>query len=103
MSGSRPQCTWLDQVPIPDRQSLEVLTSFDDGGRQPGQFFGAHSIATDPKGNICTTETYRGKRIQKFVYKRLAPVTAKGRGVACSRANKARASLTVLIASASIR
>ena len=35
-----------------ERQSLEVLTSFGDGGRQPGQFFGVHSIATDSKGNI---------------------------------------------------
>jgi hypothetical protein len=28
-----------------------------------------HSIATDSRGNIFTTETYEGKRIQKFVYK----------------------------------
>ena len=40
----------------------EILTSFGDGGRQPGQFFGVHSIATDSKGNIYTTETYEGKR-----------------------------------------
>lgn len=45
------------------------LTNFGDGGRQPGQFFGVHSIATDSKGNIYTTETYEGKRLQKFVYK----------------------------------
>ena len=44
-----------------------MLTSFGDGGRQPGQFFGVHSIATDSKGNIYTTETYEGKRLQKFV------------------------------------
>jgi hypothetical protein len=29
----------------------------------------------DSKGNIYTTETYEGKRIQKFVYKGEAPVT----------------------------
>jgi hypothetical protein len=63
-----------------DRQSLEVLTSFGDGGRQPGQFFAVHSIATDSKGNIYTTETYEGKRVQKFVYKGLAPVKAKDQG-----------------------
>ena len=34
-----------------------------------------HSIATDSKGNLYTTETYEGKRVQKFVYKGLAPVT----------------------------
>jgi hypothetical protein len=35
-----------------------------------------HSIATDSKGNIYTTETYEGKRLQKFVLKgmgRVAP------------------------------
>jgi len=69
------------QVHILDRQSLEVLTSFGDGGRQPGQFYGVHSIATDAKGNIYTTETYRGQRVQKFVYKGMGPVTSKDQGV----------------------
>jgi hypothetical protein len=27
----------------------EELTSFGDGGRQPGQFYAVHSIATDAK------------------------------------------------------
>jgi DNA-binding beta-propeller fold protein YncE len=70
-----------DRVHILDRQSLDVLTSFGEGGRQPGEFYGVHSIATDSKGNIYTTETYRGQRVQKFVYKGLAPVTAKDQGV----------------------
>ena len=43
-------------------------------------FFGVHSIAIDSKGNIYTTETYTGKRLQKFVYKGLAPVTTKTPG-----------------------
>ncbi|CAN5707262.1 hypothetical protein BH23GEM10_BH23GEM10_17880 [soil metagenome] len=64
------------KVYIMDRQSLEVLTSFGDGGRQPGQFFAVHSIATDSKGNIYTTETYEGKRVQKFVYKVIGLVPA---------------------------
>lgn len=68
------------KVYIIDRASLEVLTSFGDGGRQPGQFFGVHSIATDSKGNIYTTETYEGKRIQKFVFKGIAPVAQKDQG-----------------------
>ncbi len=63
-----------EKVYILERQTLQVLTSFGDGGRQPGQFFGVHSIATDSKGNIYTTETYEGKRLQKFVYKGLGPV-----------------------------
>jgi DNA-binding beta-propeller fold protein YncE len=58
-----------ERIYVLDRQSLEILTQFGDGGRQPGQFFGVHSIATDSKGNIYTTETYEGKRLQKFVYK----------------------------------
>ncbi len=68
------------KIYVLDRQSLEVLTSFGDGGRQPGQFFGVHSIATDSRGNIYTTETYEGKRVQKFVYKGLGPVTKKDQG-----------------------
>ena len=68
------------KVHILQRETLEVLTSFGDGGRQPGEFYGVHSIATDSKGNIYTTETYRGQRVQKFVYKGLAPVT-KDQGV----------------------
>jgi DNA-binding beta-propeller fold protein YncE len=71
-----------ERVYIIQRDTLEVLTSFGDGGRQPGQFFGVHSIATDSKGNIYTTETYEGKRIQKFVYKGLKPVTAPNQGTA---------------------
>ena len=62
------------------RETLEILTSFGDGGRQPGQFFGVHSIATDSKGNIYTGETYEGRRLQKFVYKGLAPVTQLDQG-----------------------
>jgi DNA-binding beta-propeller fold protein YncE len=70
-----------EKIYIIERQTLEVLTSFGDGGRQPGQFFAVHSIATDSKGNIYTTETYEGKRLQKFAYKGLAPVSSKNRGV----------------------
>ena len=64
------------KVYVLDRQSLEVLTSFGTGGRQPGQFFAVHSIATDSEGNIYTTETYEGKRVQKFVYKGIGQVPA---------------------------
>lgn len=63
------------------RETMEVLTTFGDGGRQPGQFFGTHSIATDSKGNIYTTETYEGKRLQKFTYMGEAPVEQKDQGV----------------------
>jgi hypothetical protein len=62
------------------RETLEVLTSFGDGGRQPGLFYAVHSIATDSEGNIYTTETYEGKRVQKFVYQGLRPVRAENEG-----------------------
>jgi DNA-binding beta-propeller fold protein YncE len=58
-----------EHVYVLDRNSLEVVSQFGTGGRQPGQFRGAHSIATDSKGNIYVTETYTGKRVQKFVFK----------------------------------
>jgi hypothetical protein len=61
-------------VKVIDRQTLQELTTFGDGGRQPGQFYGVHSIAIDSKGNLYTTETYEGKRLQKFVYKGMASV-----------------------------
>ena len=70
-----------EKVYIIVRDTLEILTSFGDGGRQPGEFYAVHSIATDSKGNIFTTETYRGQRVQKFVYKGMAPVTKKDQGV----------------------
>jgi len=59
------------KIYVLERKTMEILTTFGDGVRQPGQFYGVHSIATDSKGNIYTTETYEGKRVQKFVYKGL--------------------------------
>jgi len=52
-----------EKIHVFDRQSMTELTSFGDGGRQPGQFYAVHSIATDSKGNLYTTETYEGKRV----------------------------------------
>lgn len=69
------------RVYVIDRQSLAVITSFGDGGRQVGQFFGVHSIAIDSKGNLYTTETWEGKRLQKFAYKGIKPVTVGYQGV----------------------
>ncbi len=70
-----------NRVHILQRDTLELLTSFGDGGRQPGQFYGVHSIATDSKGNIYTTETWEGKRLQKFVFKGVGRVTSPNQGV----------------------
>jgi DNA-binding beta-propeller fold protein YncE len=73
------------KVRILRRDTLEELTTFGDGGRQPGQFYGVHSIATDSAGNIYTTETYEGKRVQKFIYRGLRPVTARNQGTVWPR------------------
>ena len=71
-----PQQQWIyvadganEHVYVVNRQSLEVVSQFGTGGRAAGQVLGVHSIATDSKGNIYTTETYTGKRLQKFVFK----------------------------------
>jgi DNA-binding beta-propeller fold protein YncE len=74
-----------ERIYIINRKSLEILTSFGDGGRQPGQFFGVHSIAVDSQGNLYTTETYEGKRVQKFVFRGLAPVASTSQGTVWPR------------------
>jgi DNA-binding beta-propeller fold protein YncE len=63
-----------ERVYILRRDTLEILSSFGDGGRQPGQFFAVHSIVTDSMGNLFTTETYEGRRLQKFVFKGVTQV-----------------------------
>ena len=70
-----------ERVRIIERKTLTILTSFGDGGRQPGQFFGVHSIATDSRGNLYTTETFEGKRVQRFVNLGLAPIESADLGV----------------------
>jgi DNA-binding beta-propeller fold protein YncE len=66
------------KVWILDRQSLQVLGSFGDGGRQPGEFYAVHSVAVDSKGNVYTAESLEGKRVQKFVYKGEGPAGKGG-------------------------
>ena len=92
MTFSRdPQQTYIyaangvdQKINILLRSTLEVLTSFGDGGRGPGQFFGVHNLATDSQGNLYTTETYTGARVQRFIYKgdRARDQGRAGRGVA---------------------
>jgi DNA-binding beta-propeller fold protein YncE len=60
---------------ILDRATLNVISTLGDGGRQPGQFYAVHSIATDSKGNLYTGETFEGKRVQKFTFKGVGAVT----------------------------
>ncbi len=63
-----------EKIHVFDRASLKELYWFGGGGRTPGEFYAVHSIVTDSHGNIFTTETYRGQRVQKFVYKGLVPL-----------------------------
>jgi DNA-binding beta-propeller fold protein YncE len=84
-----PQQKWIfmadgvsENVVVIDRQTLTPVTTFGDGGNSAGEFHGVHSIAIDSKGNLFTTETYEGRRIQKFIFKGMAPVTKMDQGVA---------------------
>lgn len=61
------------QVWVLHRDTLQVVSAFGHAGRWAGQFYGAHNIAADSSGNLYITETYEGKRVQKFVYKGLGP------------------------------
>jgi hypothetical protein len=89
MTFSRdPQQTYIymangvnQKIHIVLRSTLEVLTSFGDGGRQPGQFFGVHNLDTDSRGNLYATETYTGARVQRFLFKGVRPVTKADQGV----------------------
>jgi DNA-binding beta-propeller fold protein YncE len=59
------------QVYVLLRNTLEVVSTFGGAGHWAGQFYGAHNLAVDSKGNLFITETYEGKRVQRFV--RVAP------------------------------
>lgn len=47
------------------------MAGFGGAGHWAGQFYGPHNIAADSKGNLYITETYEGKRVQRFLYKGL--------------------------------
>jgi hypothetical protein len=59
------------QIWILDRNTLQVLSAFGHAGHQAGEFYGAHVMAGDSKGNLYIGETYEGKRVQKFTYRGL--------------------------------
>jgi glyoxylase-like metal-dependent hydrolase (beta-lactamase superfamily II) len=56
------------QVYVLRRDTLELVDTFGGGGHWAGQFYGAHNLAVNSKGDLFITETYEGKRVQKFVY-----------------------------------
>ena len=63
------------RVHVLERSTLNHLTSFGEGGRYPGQFLAVSGVATDSKGNVYTIEADQGKRLQKFVFKGVGPVS----------------------------
>ncbi|HEY0285061.1 MAG TPA: hypothetical protein VGC23_06695 [Vicinamibacterales bacterium] len=50
------------------RETLQVVSTFGGAGHQVGQFYGAHVLAVNSKGDLFIGETYEGKRMQKFSY-----------------------------------
>ena len=70
------------KIRIFERSTMTELTSFGKGGHYPGEWYSLHNVATDSKGNIYTVETYQGRRLQRFLYKGLAPVRGRQTGVA---------------------
>ena len=63
------------KVHVVDRQTLNLLTSFGEGGRQAGAFLAVSGVATDSKGNLYTVEGSEGKRLQRFVFKGVGSVS----------------------------
>jgi hypothetical protein len=68
------QQTWLyvtdgtnQCVHILRRETLEVVGGFGRAGHWAGQFYGAHSVAANRRGDLFIGETYEGKRLQRFV------------------------------------
>jgi hypothetical protein len=61
------------QIWILLRETLQVVSAFGGAGHWAGQFYGAHNLAVDASGNLYITETYEGKRVQKFVYRGMGP------------------------------
>lgn len=63
------------QVYVLDRKTLQVVSTFGGAGHWAGQFYGAHNLAVSSKGDLFITETYEGKRIQKFTYVGMGPAS----------------------------
>jgi DNA-binding beta-propeller fold protein YncE len=55
------------KVLILQRDTLQQVGGFGDGGRLPGRFYGVGSVAVDAQGNVYTGENLEGKRVQKWV------------------------------------
>lgn len=58
---------------ILDRESGEILGGFGSAGHGAGEFTLLHMIAVDSKGNLYTSETIDGRRLQKFTPEGVVP------------------------------
>jgi len=65
------------RVIVYDRKTLAYLTEFGSLGVRPGEFYGLHHMTTDTRGNLYTSEVEDGRRVQKFVYRGMAPATGR--------------------------
>jgi len=55
------------QVYVAERKTLQLVSTFGGAGHWAGQFYGAHNLAVNSKSDLFITETYEGKRVQKFL------------------------------------
>ncbi len=62
-----------ERIWIVRRADLKVVSSFGHGGHDAGGFITAHAIGVDSKGHIYIGESTDGKRVQRFLYKGMAP------------------------------
>lgn len=69
------------KVRILDRATLREVATFGSGGRIPGAFYAVGSVAVDSRGNVFTGEMFEGKRVQKFTFGGLGPVTRADMGI----------------------
>jgi hypothetical protein len=54
-------------VRIFERETLEEVGGFGNGGRHAGQFIRPHNLAVDSQGRVYVTEAAWSRRIQRFV------------------------------------
>jgi hypothetical protein len=69
-----------ERVAIYWRDPLEFRTTFGVGGRYPSHFRELGALAVDAAGNVYTAEDGQGRRVQKFAFQGMGPVTAEHQG-----------------------
>jgi len=66
-----------ERIWIYDRKTLTPLDAIGRPGVAPGEFYVLHHMTSDSKGNLYSSEVEDGRRIQKFVFKGIVPLSAK--------------------------